>query len=284
MASFDFLKAAIKGYQFAWFHGAELFKFSFPVVFIGVFCELVVIQSGMEENILRRGLLELPATFAQGYFLCELVRYVIYNEPFVLWGYARSSKIGEFQTLYTQRMADRPRKALIQGAVIFYVFQILVATMLWGLSRMAAEIPVDAGSVESVNGPDLLTGLVNLSVVVLILLAAFWSIRLSFLYISFAMGYGVRRYLRKLAGFSSSASLFLCSIFVFLFMLFPAEMVLKILTMALADFPAVWVVLATIVQQYVTVIFHTVMTISAAFGIKEMVEGPSSPRYPNSLI
>lgn len=277
MASFDFIKATIKGYQFVWVHRVELFKFSFPVVFIAVFCEFVIIQAGMEENLLRRGLLDLPAVFAQGYFLVELVRYAIYGEPFVLWGYTRRSKIDQFKELYLQRMQDFRRRALIQAALILYVLQMVVADVLMGLSALGAQ-KEGQPPVEAMSQADILAGLPEVIIALLFLIAAFWCVRLGFLYVSLSMGYGIREYLHKLRGFSSSVNLFLCSFFVMLLLVFPAEMLFKLLTLVFADFPAMWVVTTAIVREYIAIILLSVVTVASAYGIKEMVEGPPPPR------
>ncbi|MBK6896014.1 MAG: hypothetical protein IPH06_05425 [Alphaproteobacteria bacterium] len=277
MASFDFIKAAVKGYQFVWLHRVELLKFSFPVVFIGVFCEFVIIQAGMEENILRRGLLDLPAVFAQGYFLAELVRYAIYGEPFVLWGYTRRSKLEEFNALYVSRMQDARRRSIIYASVILFVLQMVVADVLMGLSALGAEKEIKPPP-EAMSTADVLSSLPEAFIAVLILFAAFWSIRLGFLYVSLALGYGIREYLQKLRGLSSSVSLFLCSFFVMLLLVFPAEMLLKLLTIIFADLPAVWVVTTAIVREYIAIILLSVVTVASAYGIKDMVEGPPPPR------
>ncbi len=277
MASFDFIKAAVKGYQFVWIHRVELFKFSFPVVFIGVFCEFVIIQSGMEENILRRGLLELPAVFAQAYFLAELVRYAVYGEPFVLWGYTRQAKIEEFKTLYALRIQDNRRKSLIQAAIVLYVLQTILLDVFIGLSALGAQKELRPSS-EVVSQVDVLSSLPEIFISGVIVFAAFWSIRLGFLYVSLALGYGIRHYLHQLKGFSSSINLFLCSFFVMLIIVFPAEMLQKILTLMFADLPAVWVVTTAILREYITIVLLSVVTVASAYGIKEMVEGPPPPR------
>lgn len=277
MASFDFIKAAVKGYQFIWTHRVEWFKFSFPVVFIGVFCELVIIQAGMEENFLRRGLLDLPAVFAQGYFLVELVRYALYGEPFVLWGYTRQSKIEEFKTLYTLRMQDVRRRSLIQAAIALYVLQVVVADVLMGLSALGAKKEI-APSAQAMSQADILSGLPEFILALLILFAAIWSVRLGFLYISVSLGYGIRDYLHKLRGLSSSVGLMLCSFFVMLILVFPANMLFKILALVFADNRALWVVTTTVLHEYITMILFSVISVACAYGIKEMVEGPPPPR------
>ncbi|MGB3213239.1 MAG: hypothetical protein WBC26_00570, partial [Alphaproteobacteria bacterium] len=87
-----------------------------------------------------------------------------------------------------------------------------------------------------------------------------------------------REYLHKLKGLSSSVSLFLCSFFVMLLLVFPAEMLLKLLTIIFADLPAVWVVTTAIVLEYIAIILLSVVTVASAYGIKDMVEGPPPPR------
>lgn len=277
MASFDFVKATLDGYRFAWVRRADLIKFSIPVVFVSVFCNLMVIYTGAEENALREGLILLPAFFAQGLFVAELVRYTLYDEPFILWGYTRRSHLEEFTELYRERQLDTERKRHVQGGMVIFVLVSIINSVLRGLSGPLAEGGEDSPA-SSPALEDFPVFVFQSAIVAVILLVALWFVRVGFLYIGFSAGYGIKAYFKKLKGLSSSVSLFLCAFMIFFLMAVPLALMYGFLGQLLAESPGIKVVSLVVFGEMSKVLAQVVTTIGCSYGVREMMEVNSRSR------
>lgn len=275
MASFDFVKVTVEGYRFAWRSRTDLVKFAFPVVFVGVFCSLMVIYTGNESNVLRRGLIMLPAFFAQGFFFAELARYTLFAEPFVLWGYTRRSRIDAFGQLYHERQADFWRKSRIQGSMVIYVLLNVVNSALEGVSDLVKQAQGEPP--PAFSGPLTLTDLPALffssALFALVLVFALWSVRLGFLSVGFSAGYSIKAYFRTLKGLYSSVPFLLTVVLVMLTVFIPAVILENFLVNIFADLPGVRILTLVMLRQTVQVFILTFITIACAYGIRDMMGG-----------
>lgn len=276
MASFDFIKASLDGIRFAYAHRTDLFKFAFPILFVGVFCSLLVIHNGLERDILRSGLVQLPVFFAQGYFLSELVRYALFGEAFVYWGYTRRSRVEEYAQTYRERQLDVWRKRRVQGGMIIYVLFTVVSNGLLGGLKFVAEQnapPETRPPPAALELADMPVFILESAAFLLVMMAVVWLVRVGFIYIAFSGGYGVKDYFRQLRGLYSSVSLFMSSALIALVMLAPLIFLIFVFEGFLRDTPGLRIVFLVILLELYKLIVLIVSTVACSYGIRDMFGG-----------
>lgn len=276
MASFDFVKASLDGLRFAWRQRADLVKFAFPVIFVGVFCNLLIIYSGVGEDILRAGLVQIPALFAQGYFFSELVRYALFGEAFVYWGYTRRSRIEGYVEVYRERQLDLWRKKCVQGGMIVYVLFTLVSSAFLGFLRFyngPEPVPEGQAAARSLELADMPVFILESAIILLGIMGMLWVVRLGFAYIPLAAGYSAKSYLKGIRGLYSSVPLFLCSVIVAFMILAPFLLLLMFFGGLFAEALGPRIVAFVILLEFYKIAVLSVTTIACAYGIRDMLGG-----------
>lgn len=261
------------GYRFVWKERLEIFKFSFPVLFICVFFNLLAIYTGADDDILRRGLVTLPSTFVLGYFLCELVRYTLFNEPFVVWGYTRRSRIESFSDHYRTRKLDIVRRRSVSGGVVFFVLFWMFNDVFAGLGELINKSGYESKKSATLSLEALPGFILESGMILLIILGLFWFVRVGYIYVSFSAGYDLRSYFRRLQGLYSSVPLFLCSLLVGLLLVIPVAVVNGFISVLMQDAVVYRFVLMQVLEQVVIVTFFIINTAACSFGIREMMGG-----------
>ncbi len=266
MAGFDFVDAASKGYHFVWTNRSYIAKFAFPVLFITVFCNLMIFFYGLEDNLLRGSLVAMPASFAQGLFLAELVRYAIFNEPIIYWGYVSRKEFNKYKDMYMERQNDKVRRASIHASIALYILPYALTLLAIGLVEFyngREAVPAQAPT------PNLATFLVF----ALSLSAMVWLVRVFFLYVAVAMGYSIKNYMKKISGMYSSV----CFIMGNLIVIFPMLMLVSgfntMVYNLFSGYPVATILLVTIISSAGGIIILSIMTVAMAYGIREMLEG-----------
>lgn len=276
MASFDFVKASLDGLRFAWRQRADLIKFSFPVIFVGVFCNLLIIYTGVEGDILRTGLMQIPALFAQGYFLSELVRYALYGEAFVYWGYTRRSKIEGYVEAYRGRQLDLWRKKCVQGGMVVYVLATLVSSATLGFLRFyAGPEPAAEGqpAARSLELADMPVFILESAILLAAMMGMLWLVRVGLVYIPLAAGFSARSYFRGIRGLYSSVPLFLCSVVVAFILLAPFLLCLMFFGGLFAEVPGPRIVAFVTIWEFYKTAVLSATTVACAYGIRDMLGG-----------
>ncbi len=271
MASFDFFKAVTRSYKFVGKNFEYLAVQAFPVIFVVLFCNLLILYMGVEGNVLRAGLMLLPAYFVQGYFYSQLVRFKMYGEPILFWGYVRKKNIPEYQKNYLDREADPKRKADIMAGTILYLLPFLFLHALNGIraNAIADRMATEQEIAEAAPDPTFVTFIV----VMLLIMAIIWTFKLFFIYVAAARGISIRDYFKSMAGMNSSS----CMLFVIVLGAFPillGTFFIMALMMATGLSTSVGFLIAQVLLSAATVFAWGVVTIAIAFGIEEVFDGP----------
>lgn len=277
MAKFDVLKAASKGYEFVWRNRIYLARVAFPVLFFQIFCLLMVFSLGLQENYLRQGLVMLPAMLVEAIFLMGLVRFYVYREPIHVWG----KKIEvpdihhEFDRSPMQYVGTLTPNNAIQVGVALYLLLKLGRFLLDSfVMNIVQEIDAKKVAGEQIPVPVASDFLVSIALLIFIV----WLFRIFWMYIPMVIGFSLDFYLRKLKGFLSSICLFvaylICSV--------PLSMLFfgfaEIMADSLKQFPAVNILLQSVLQGIGYLVMISVQTIALTYGIMDMLESKNTDR------
>lgn len=198
MASFDFIEAAVRGYEFVWRHKGYLARVAFPVVFVKIACVLAVVTLGLQDMYLRQGIVLLPGYVVEALFMVGLIRYALYGESIFIWG--RSVPSENPPTSIIPSVGSMSRVQCVQAGVAVYLLSVVVLLAATGVIMDYAQT-VDPSMVKSSETPPTFAGGF---VILAILSASVWMFRLFWLYIPVAMGASLFGFVRRIRGMSSS--------------------------------------------------------------------------------
>jgi len=183
MASFDFVECSSKAYRFVWEERAEILRLSAMVLAIKIVSFVALIVFGLESNVLRQGLVLIPAYFIEG---CVVVRVI------VMAVYAQEEKSS------AQHAAIAPEKMQqnLQAAAIVYLLTKMAMSFLTGMGvegqNAMPETPPPEPSMQM------------FAMAVILLLLMIWAFRFVWLYVPVALGYTPGYFVKQFKGFSSS--------------------------------------------------------------------------------
>lgn len=209
--SFEIMDAAGYGYYRIWKERAYLLKLAAIPLFIKFACTIAIIALGLEDDILRQGLIMLPATFAQGWVLAQFLRTLLMNErwPIMLPEVPDERVIG--------KLLDRAR-GIIASVLVYVLLGMLAYVMRYALfewmpsteeienAQNAIKESEEAHS-SSNMGEGAAIAFLTLIPTVLGIAAMIWAFRFMWLYIPFSVLMPVRDYMKALSGFMPSVRL-----------------------------------------------------------------------------
>lgn len=199
MASFDFIEAAVKGYEFVWRERKYLARVAFPVVFVKVACLFAVISFGVQNMYMLQGLVLFPGYVVEALFMIGLIRYALYGENIFIWGRSFPSENPPKSSI--PMVGRLTRAQCVQAGVAVYLLMIVFVLSFTGSIMDYAETLEK--NMESGGGtaiPTVLGGIIVMS----ILAFGIWSFRLFWLYIPIAIGVSISGFLRVIKGLESS--------------------------------------------------------------------------------
>ncbi len=195
MAKFDVMEAAASGYRYMWQERKIILPLAAVPFFVKTGSFAAVLLLGVETNILRQGLLLLPAYFMEALWVVVVIRMAMFGE--------RYDRVAA-----AQGQIDEHVKRAVMGAALIYVLTKLVSYLLSGIMMMSREIEKSPMMPEP-NGAPFLT-------LIMIMVFMVWAFRFLWLYVPVATGMTVRRFLEIIRPFMTSIYLIalwvLCSI------------------------------------------------------------------------
>lgn len=178
MAVFDFTRATRQGYALAWKCRAQVARLALPALAAHMLCTLAVTLGGLGGgSILGQTVMFLPALFAQGWMAASAARLAV------------GAPMRGVQ-------ADRARLA---GMALF------VLTVMADKGAFALLHPMLPAHGEAPPPPAAAPGLLDLLILMALLGAMLWAVRLFWLFIPAAMGVPLGRYIIGLGGLLGSA-------------------------------------------------------------------------------
>lgn len=191
MASFDIAEALRAGYIFFRDHLRLIVRIGTLPAMVKLISYIAILSLGMDDNVLRKGLLLFPSVLLEGYLVCTLVRVALFPQEALI----QPPGAGAYDH-YKRRGQD-----ILAGTVIYALLELL-AMFAFGLSatmRIEPDRP-------DLSPAEMTSELVMASVFVSIFLL--WIFRLVWLYIPVTCGYSMREYMRKIRGFTFSFYIF----------------------------------------------------------------------------
>ena len=183
---FNVVDSSAKGYKFLWDNWRILLPYAALPFFIKLGCFAAVIILGARDNILRQGLVMLPAYFAEGILVALTIRMAL-------------GLVGTRPNLFA---ADDPatktaldRHSLLAAAIVYTLTQLFFVFIMQLVEMNAA--PQSSAADAPPNASGVILGIITLAVTL-------WAVRLSWLYVPTALGYSMKHFLHVLKPFMTS--------------------------------------------------------------------------------
>jgi MFS family permease len=213
MASFDFIEATSKGYEFSWHERSYLMRAAMPVIFVKLVCVLAIHFLQIEDKSLLSGLVFMPAHIVEALFMISVVRYVAFREPLFEFGRVVGTRNQPDTVLDENAKEAEIQKA--QGAFAFsrekmfkagVAVYLLIKIVLLGFFGMITDYGKTLDPSIPVPTPE--PSIVVMFIIMAMLGAMLWMLRLLWLYIPVALGYSVHGFLVRVKGMMSSLNIF----------------------------------------------------------------------------
>ncbi len=222
MASFDFIEASTKGYEFSWNQRSYLLRAALPIILVKLVCMLAVRFMQIEEQSLIGGLVFIPAHIIEALFVISVVRFIAFREP--LFDFRRVLGRGDQQGISQEKentqkalgklLSDAASSAgvrIFKAAVAMYLLIKTVKLVLVGVMFEYSKT-LDLAAQPAQPEQNFASMLIIMAMTILIL----WSLRLFWLYIPVALGHSVRGFMARIQGMMISlglfATLFVCTL------------------------------------------------------------------------
>lgn len=210
MASFDFVDAAAKGYEFLWRERGYISRVAIPVVFVKMACILAVHLLGADKQFLLSGLIMIPGFVLEAILAIGLVRFLLYREPIMISG--RAVPPPQDNPPIARYMGGMSASQAVQAGFAMYLLIRIVQVAFSGWVQ-DYKLLLDATNVEPEQvDPNFLGMFAMLGLLWVIV----WAFRLGWLFVPLAMGLSFMTFLERIKGLYSSfylfAAWFLCSL------------------------------------------------------------------------
>lgn len=202
MASFDFIDAAAKGYEFSWCERSKIVRNALPVIFVKIICIVFIYVLGIQNQHSLSGLVEMPGYILEGILVVSIVRYIAYSEPMFSIGRGDPS-LSDSQKpaiIYVGSMSKA--NAFKAGLAIFLLIKIVQLAFVGVLLDYSQTI--DPKAVSNASDPTMASAIIMLALMGIF----FWAFRLVWIYIPAAMGYSVKAFLQTVKGMRISFGIF----------------------------------------------------------------------------
>ncbi len=200
MASFDFVDAAAKSYEFVWRERSYLSRVAVPVLFVKFACVLMIFVSGLQDQHLLGGLVAMPGYIVEAIFMIGVIRYVLYRESIFVWGRTIPAPDSDQKPLLHYGPASRGQ-CLQAGFAMYLLIKVIQLAMAGTLLDMTQGI--DPATQPPPPQPHVGHAIFFLSLMWL----SVWTFRLLWLYVPVSMGYPFTKFLKKVQGFNISLSM-----------------------------------------------------------------------------
>lgn len=268
MASFDFIEAGVKGYEFVWRERKYLARVAFPVIFVKVACLLAVITFGAQKQYLLYGIITFPGFVVEALFIIGAMRYLLYSEPIFIWG--RTPYPSQPTNPIFPPVSSKNRLLCLQAGIAMYMLIKLTEILLNSYSRTINDALNDPNfSQAGPPEPTLVSALL-----VLALMGAFvWGFRLFFLYVPLTMNITIKKYMNKLSGLESSiymiGTYLICYLPILVVFIFLSEL-FKTIFLSLPGIPTIIDAIFISLHEVVTAL---VVATAMTYGIIEILFG-----------
>jgi hypothetical protein len=254
MAKFDFVECASGAYQYIWDERAQLARVSAFVLGMKILSFTGILLLNMQDNLLRQGLMLIPAHFVEGIVVAQIMVMAVYQKS--------------HETLSKSQMLG---SAPILASGILYLLIKLAMSFALGMTFVSPE---EFAAAQGQSGASPLS---SLALAALLLALLIWAFRLFWLYVPVALGYSVGEYMMKFRSYVSSFYM----IGVWLLCFVPTGLILivllsfvQLLSPEVGGEPTiVGDILNAVVQAVTDYAMVLVSSIGMAFGVHHVLSG-----------
>ncbi|MGH1456192.1 MAG: hypothetical protein ACRBDI_05380 [Alphaproteobacteria bacterium] len=263
MASFDFIEASTKGYEFVWDKATYLMRVAIPVIFVKVFCLLTAFSLQLEVGSLIYGLAVLPSYAIEGIFVIGLIRYFIYREPIYVWGSMVPCPETKQTDLPFFIHPSSERKRPMQAGIALYILIWVILLCLVGL------LPKETAEATAEPRPEIMAHQAFFAFTVMagMLYGMIWSMRIFFSYIPLTLDYTLSEYLKKMEGFKSSAMIALTLVICTMPILIIDIGILNLLDIMFGQGSAAFIVGKAILESILGIFTISIQVVAITYGI-----------------
>lgn len=249
---FDFMAAANHGYLTVWENRDVLLRLAGLPFLIKMGCIAAILFLGMEQDVLRHGLIMLPSYFAEGFLIAYVLRVL-----------CAGGNLGD---------DVKQAHSYFQDVVASMVLYVLIKIVLAALIGMTVEsLPTDFAQTPQPEPS-------SQAFMAAMMLFAFmiWAFRFMWLYVPLAMGVPLSEFLKKIEGFGVSFPMFSCWLMCFLPLATLTLMLSKVLLLAFPQVEGGDNLLSTLViacfQGCMEIGILTVTSLAMAQGFKTLMD------------
>lgn len=272
MASFDFIEAAVRGYEFVWRERKYLARVAFPVVFVKIACLLAIVSFGVQKQYLLAGLFTFPGFVLEGLLVIGALRYLLYGEYIFVWGrvfipHAPSKPL-------FPPVSSENRVFCLQAGLVMYLLIKLFELLLNGYTKTINDVMTAQPMAQTPPEPSLLSFIVMLCFIGIFI----WSFRLLFLYVPLTMNVMIKDYLKSVKGFESSLYMLGVYLICFLPLVVGFSFLSEILKMVFLSIPGIPTIIDAIFLSIHEVVSALVIATAITHGFIEILSNPAKTK------
>jgi hypothetical protein len=201
--NFDLIDAAGYGYHRVWAERQYLIRLAFIPLILKFACAVLAYSLGYTDDLLRRGLIILPAVFAQGWVMAQFLRTLLMEERWPMPLPERGDEAAFARVILRAR-------GIVSSTLVFVLINLASTVLAWGafeLDRVAQGVVDQQAAVPSGDAENPGANMLLFIPAVAAIFLSLWSIRLLWVYIPYAVLMPIGTYLKRLGGFMASIRL-----------------------------------------------------------------------------
>lgn len=258
MANFDFVEATSRSYSFVWHNRVEVFRLSSLVLSVKIVSFIGLIAFGMEQNVIRQGLIFLPSYLLEGWAIAHIIVMAIYKADGADTKTGFSLPVGE----------DIENN--IKASMIIYVLTKLTLSFVLGVTFSGQGPDMQPTAPE----PSLSMFVLAMGMLVFMV----WAFRFLWLYVPYIFGVSAIQFLNKFKAFGASFNFIgvwlLCFVPLVLAMIAASEVLGFIATMVGLDQKSiVFESMIAVVQAFTDYGMALFASLGVAYGIFSVLKG-----------
>ncbi|MCK5374169.1 MAG: hypothetical protein KAJ40_02695 [Alphaproteobacteria bacterium] len=275
MASFDFIEASAKGYEFSWRERSYLLRAAIPLILVKFFCTLAIYFFNIPNQSLLSGFVHIPAYVVEALYMISVIRFIVFREPlfnframaqFVI--NMKSETKDKSSSSAQHKVVSNEKTQMFKAGVVFYLLIKTIQTAMTG-ALLEYSQTIDPQASSQVTPPNMLSVLFALIVVAGML----WAFRLIWLYIPVTLGYSIKGFLAHAKGMMSSFSMFATWFMCYLPLVVLFTGVFMVVDMVIPSDTILQVIIHDVIRISGEIMIAVVQITAMTFGFVELLTG-----------
>ncbi|MFK7839790.1 MAG: hypothetical protein AB8B83_05610 [Bdellovibrionales bacterium] len=257
--NFDFLTAANQGFRVTWENRLLVLRLMAIPFLVKTGCVAFIIFMGLEEQLLRHGLVMIPAYFAEGFLIAYVIRTLYSGDTLRL-------DISNARSYYND---------IIAAMIAFVLIQLTFAFVVGYTLSAMPDVPADI-SVETANAQEQADALKQFLMALSVFAFLLWAFRFAWLHVVIAMGVPLSAFLKRVQSFWSVIPMLGCWLAVMMPLMFITFFVSQILGSALPDLESESAMLTrfllSVFQAGCEIVVNLIAALAMSYGFKALME------------